>query len=284
MRLRHQYVMAGAAWALLLGPCTALLIVGMAAGFSWLWLFGDDPWPKATEWILPLLGIAGGTLTAVMCLVSAWSYGINRETLPRADPRAERRRLLLLSAIPLALILLFGAKIWWEGREYSKSMAVATEREAYFQSFVAARHRITGLTVDQSADGAFRAMVRMDGVREGAYRLTWRVVDTGYGSSLLEGERNLRLLKGFRETGIPYRLEGLARRYQSKHLTGGGVLVEEPFRIDVILEPILTDVERAALPPGEVRRQKLGASPLRSQSSKSFPVRFIIRLDGTLEK
>jgi hypothetical protein len=185
--------------------------------------------------------------------------------------------------MPLALILMIGVQVWWEGKEYTEAMAVATQREAYFQSFVQARHTITDLTVDRRADGAFRAAVRLDGAGEGAYRLTWRVVDSGYRSSLLEGERTLRLHNGAREIEIPYRLEDLVRSYKSKHLTGGGVLVEEPFRVYVTIEPILTPTERAALPPGELRRLKMGQSPLRSQNSKSFPVRFIIRLDGTLE-
>jgi hypothetical protein len=284
MRLRHQYMMAGMAWALLLGPGTALLTVGMAAGVSWLWLFGDDSWPKATEWILPLIGIAGGSAVAVTCVVLARSYGIKREALPQTDRRAERRRIVLLSGTPLALILLFGVQICWEGEEYTEAVAVAAQREAAFQAFVAARHKITGLIVDQSADGAFRTVVRLDGEREGAYRLAWRVADTGYRSTLVEGERAVRLYKGAREIEVPYHLEDLARRYKSKHLTGGGVLIEEPFRVDVTIEPILTAAERTALPPGEVRRLKLGESPLRSQNSESFPVRFIIRLDGTLEK
>jgi hypothetical protein len=285
VRLRHQYLIAGIAWALLLGPTAALALAGFAGGVSWLWLFGDSPWPEATQWILPLIGIIGGILVALACVFVAGGYGKKREALAQVPSRREQSRVLALLITPLVLILLLGVKVWREGQEYAQAMAIATQREAAFAVLVGARHRIEGVTLDQGADGAFRAAVWLEGEREGEYRLSWRVADTGFGAELVAGEQAVRLQPGEREIDIAFSLDELVRSYQTKVLNGGGgVLVEEPFRLETSLYPVLSEAERGALPPGERKRLDTAESSLTARKSTSFPVRFIIHQDGTIER
>jgi hypothetical protein len=280
VKLRRRYLIAGIAWALLIGPAAAFLLFGFAAGASWLWLFGDDPWPEATQWALPLIGITGGALAALTCMIVAYSYGRAQEARTQANARTERRKVLVLAFTPLVLLFLFGLKIWRESREYAQDMELAAQREAAFAALSGDRHRIADVTLDQSADDHFRATIRITGERAGEYRLHWQVADTGFGAVLAAGNEVIRLQPGEVETEIVVTLDELARSYRTKVLHGnGGVLVEEPFRLEVSLVPIFSDAERGALPPGERRRLDAGESPLRSVKSTEFPVRFIIGPD-----
>ena len=285
MKLRHQYLIAGIAWALLMGPAAALLLFGFAAGASWLWLFGDDPWPEATGWVLPLIAIIGGALAALTCIIVAYSYGRTQEALLPTNARTERRKVLLLTVTPLGLLLLFGLNVWRESREYAQDMELTAQREAAFGALTSARHRIDAVTLDQDADDRFRATIRMRGERAGEYRLHWQVVDNGFKTELAAGNEAIRLQPGESETELGFTMDELVRSYRTKVLRGGGgVLVEEPFRLQVSLTPIFSEAERRELPPGERRRFELGESPLRSTKSTTFPVRFLIDRDGRTEK
>ena len=175
---------------MLLGPAACLLLVGFVGGVSWLWLFGDNAWPGETQWVLPVIGSMGGALVALACIIIAYRYGKKREALPQAGSRTAWRKVLALAVTPLALILLFGIKAWLESREYADGMRIATEREAAFAVLSGTRHRIVALELDHSADGRFRATVRMMGEREGNYLLRWQVADTGFGAALASGVKS----------------------------------------------------------------------------------------------
>jgi len=285
MRLRYQYLIAGIAWALLLGPLVCLLLVAVAAGVSWLWLFGDSPWPQATRWVLLLIGGVGGIAAAAASIVAAYLHGRRREALPPAARRGEHWKILTLISVPLLLLVVLGLGIVRQDREYTKAMTAATQREAAFAALLGTRHRITELTVVRSPDDAFHAAVQLAGEREGDYRLHWRVTDSGMGVDLAAGEQPLHLERGERRVDFTFGLDDLARGYRANVLHGkGGVLVDEPFRLDVSIGPLFSYAERQELPPGERRRLERGESPLNSARNTSFAGRFIIQNDGSIKK
>lgn len=45
---------------------------GGAAGFAWIFLFGDDPWPKWGEWLIVAIALAGGLAGAGLLGLAAW--------------------------------------------------------------------------------------------------------------------------------------------------------------------------------------------------------------------
>ena len=52
------------------GGYVGLIVVGGgAAGIAWLYLFGDDPWPRWSEIAIPLVALAG-------LLAGAWALGL----------------------------------------------------------------------------------------------------------------------------------------------------------------------------------------------------------------
>lgn len=53
MRRRYIYVLLFALPALLVAALIALALFGAAAGALWIFVYGDNPWPKWTETALP---------------------------------------------------------------------------------------------------------------------------------------------------------------------------------------------------------------------------------------
>jgi hypothetical protein len=59
--------------AALVGGYLGLLVVGGgAAGIAWLYLFGDDPWPKWSEIVIPLVALAGSMAGAFALGLATW--------------------------------------------------------------------------------------------------------------------------------------------------------------------------------------------------------------------
>jgi hypothetical protein len=103
--------------------------------------------------------------------------------------------------------------------------------------------------------------------------------------ALATGERIIRLQPRARAVDIAFTLDELARSYKGKVLNGaGGILVDEPFQLEVSPMPVLSESERQELPPGERPRLATGDTSLRADMSTEFPVRFMIRGDGSIEK
>ena len=56
-----------------MGGYVGLIVVGGgAAGMAWLFLFGDDPWPRWSEIAIPLVALAGMVAGAAMLGLAAW--------------------------------------------------------------------------------------------------------------------------------------------------------------------------------------------------------------------
>ena len=59
--------------AALIGGWGGLIAIGGgAAGIAWIFLFGDDPWPKWSEIVIPLVALAGAVAGAASFGLAAW--------------------------------------------------------------------------------------------------------------------------------------------------------------------------------------------------------------------
>jgi hypothetical protein len=59
--------------AAIVGGYVGLIIVGGgAAGIAWLYLFGDDPWPRWSEIAIPLVALAGSVAGALALGLAIW--------------------------------------------------------------------------------------------------------------------------------------------------------------------------------------------------------------------
>lgn len=59
--------------AAIIGCWAGLMTIGGgAAGIAWIFLFGDDPWPRWSEIVIPLVALAGAVGGAAVLGVAAW--------------------------------------------------------------------------------------------------------------------------------------------------------------------------------------------------------------------
>jgi hypothetical protein len=277
VNIRHAYLLAGILWALVLAPLAAVAAIGVAAGFTWLFLFGDNPWPAAANGVLLALGAAAGLAVAAACVGIAYALGRRKAQAPDGGTASAPRRALALSVVPVVLGLILVALLSLRARDYESATTEATVKAAAFADFLGGSKKIVDLAITPDAQDGVRALVRFAGTRTGDYRLRWRVIPSSSNKVILTAERTLRLADSDQELPIAFAMEELRDQYRAIVLSGrGGALIDERFVLEVSLAPIVTSEERQKLPPGEARRLDTPDSPLESRKSTDFPVRFTI--------
>ncbi len=90
MRLTTLYGLVGLVWGVLLGGIAALAVMAMAAGVSWVFLFGDDPWPEAVGWVIPLTGLTAFLGALALCTSLGLRSGRRAASRPRPEAGASR--------------------------------------------------------------------------------------------------------------------------------------------------------------------------------------------------
>ena len=115
MGTRQLYLLAGVLWALLLAPVAVLLAVGVAAGFAWLFVFGDNPWPRSTELFLLIVGVAAAAAAVIASILIANSAGTAQAAISGSHSASARRRAIGLAIAPVIIagawaFLLLGAR------------------------------------------------------------------------------------------------------------------------------------------------------------------------------
>ncbi len=60
-----------------------------AAGLSWLYLFGDEPWPAAVTWAPPAIAIAGGAGVVMVSVGLGYAHGRAQRRFGRVIPRSD---------------------------------------------------------------------------------------------------------------------------------------------------------------------------------------------------
>jgi len=261
---------------LVLGGLAALAVTiqvfAVGAGISWLFLFGDDPWPAQAEWVLVGTSLAAGLATLCAGLGIGSVLGRRYESSPRPERARRRGASLLLGGLALWLLVV-ALTIWQQERQTSARAAAATEEAAYGE-LLQARHVITGVGVTDVGAEELRLALGLAGARSGAYRLTWRLDDSLYDVTLASGDRRLVLGPDAASTDLAIEMAILAARYRESVLEGRSdkVLVDGAFRLRLSLEPLLDDQERRVLPAREISNLERGLSGLRFETEVDIPV------------
>lgn len=272
MRLRTLYAIAGALWGLLAGLALAFELAGLMAGISWLFLFGDDPWPDSAAWYVLAGPLAVGAGAFVACTAFGFAYGRRQESAP--SPRAARRRGVRLLALGLGLWLALGfAAAAYQGRERDSRMRAA-EQEAAFEELREAHRTVRAVTPLPERDGAIRVRIETGGTRDGGYLLAWRLEVPSYRVDLLAGELEVRLDAGDPEIELVLDAREIARRYRTEvlHDPQTRALIDATLDLHLALEPVLDAGERALLPPRELDNLDRGLSLLRFEVRARVPV------------
>lgn len=275
MNVKRLFIAAGIAWGVVLGIAGGLYAGGLAAGVAWLFLFGDDPWPDWAE--SAILGVATVAGLAIFggCIALGWATGRNYETRGRAGAGWIAAGLILLAVMA-------GAGMVWSGARQQAGIDRQRQEQASeavnLAELQAATHRFTGIAIDWQGGGADGSVnFRLDGSREGAYRLEWQIRGQSFGKALMAGEERLDLGPGPASAGISIPAEALVDGYRALlSRRNANVLVDEPFTLEARLIPVLDAAEEAALPQGESRNLERGWSKLIDETKAEFPVRFFL--------
>lgn len=269
MRLRTLYLLAAGVLAVPVALAVAFQVLAWAAGFSWLFLFGDAPWPEGAQGYLIAVALAAGLATLAAGLLWGYLHGRGQEAGNQPE-RALRRGYVLL----LAGALVWLALGWLAVRHYERQDAERARdaaAEAAFRHLRDTRHVIASISLADDAPGEIEAILILAGTRRGPYRLTWRLVDPSHGVALLEGARELLLDEGEALETLYLHTRAVALRYRETVLGGRDdpVQVDGAFRLELALEPELAAEERQALPKREIGNIERGYSQLRFETEAS---------------
>lgn len=272
MRLRTLYMLAGLVLGGLAALAVTIQVFAVGAGVSWLFLFGDDPWPAGAERVLAGTSLAAGLATLSAGLGIAYVYGRRCESLPRPERARRRGAGLLLGGLALWLMVVV-LTVWQEERQ-SVARTTATAEEAAYGALLEARHVVTGVGVTDAGAEELRVSLSLAGTRNGAYRLAWQLTDPLYDVTLLSGEQHLVLGPEEVSAGLTFETAVVAERYRETVLEGRSdkVLVDGAFRLRLSLEPLLDDQERRVLPAREIGNLERGLSGLRFETQVEVPV------------
>ncbi len=279
MNTRRLHALTGVVWGLLLGALAAAFAVAAGAGFSWLYLFGDAPWPEAVGWALPALGL--GTFAMVLLASVILGLKAGRRAAAAAPEEAARRhggaRRLLTLGLLLAVLLAGAAAARIGGQQDSRE--IATRRVAAFEVLQAERQRLTVVSVSRAPRPmSYDLEVRTRGARGGPYRITWALRSSGFEEAFAEGAVELTLDPGDRATILPIDAWDIIERYHDLALGGRDVDVEvaESFRLEVTLTPVLSEAQRGQLPAPVAHNLGLGQSALTDRAATGLDIQFRI--------
>ncbi len=279
MRLAALYGLVGLVWGVLLGGLAAWTVMAMAAGLSWLYLFGDDPWPKAAGWLIPLMGLLA--FLGVLAASAGFGWLSGRRAERGGPAETARRRVQGIGLLALGLLLAValasagGARIAGQQAERAR----LDRQAAAFAALSAERQVLSAVTVARAArDMGYDMTVETTGARGGPYRLAWSVRSTSYRATLAEGAADLALVPGDNHARLDLDAWEIVERYHKIALDYRDVDVEvaESFRLEIALTPVLGAEELARIPPHEAHNLSLGQSALIDAKSIDFPAHFRI--------
>lgn len=276
LETRTIWTLAGLAWGILVGLITALQAAGFLAGVGWLFIFGDDPWPEAANWVLLGLTALAGVIPLILLTWLGRRLGIAFENESRQRLRTRRRGWFVFALAAGGIAL--GAAMAWAGMLTDR--ARRADREAAQRQYVQLTdeaHRITDVTIAAGAPPALEIGVTAEGERAGEYVLDWRLSETVYDSTLATGSRMLTLGEGPSRETVAIDTAALRSAYARTVLgeeQATRVRVDEDFELHLTLRPVLTPAEQARIPDDEVRNLEQEDSELVSGATEPFPVRF----------
>lgn len=275
MSPKSLYISIGAAWGLTLGVITGVAIAVIASGVGWLFIYGDNPWPDDAMQNIGRLAVIAGLAMFTACVITGWRYGarIAESDAGTIEAAIRRGHRLLLAWLVVTIVLT--AAVGLRMTQQDAQRTTNTSNAAMHAQLALRRHDISSVGFSSWRDNEANIEITVRGERQGTYALTWTIREQAYKKILDQGERVVELGPDAPRQTIYLDLEQLKDAYGREVLNGAaGVLVDEAFRIDVELRPILSTAEQDALGAAELQNLALGESPLIVRRSIEFPVRF----------
>ena len=101
MQKRYLYSLLFAVPGLFLALIVAFLVFGAAAGFLWLFAFGDNSWPESSDNVLTLLMLA----TFLVLWIGSVSAGFVTGQKLETEPKLNKKHVMISVGLTIAPIL-----------------------------------------------------------------------------------------------------------------------------------------------------------------------------------
>ncbi len=252
---------AGGLIGLVAGAAAAIFAVGATAGFLWLFVFGDNPWPSWSGWILGAVAcvvLITGTVAGVV-LGARLKPGI---VVPLAGV------VLLLAASAVAF------KVNRDRAETSRAQLQTAAIARLSQEC----HKISAVSPILRADkSGWDVAIHFAGARAGAYRM--RLALRRSGDVLLSRESQVEIPATDHQMTLPLELSDVISAYEGRVFTRGArnLAIEETAQLEYTLEPLLTAAESDQVSATDLQNLRLGYSPLVSKKSADLKIDFVLR-------
>jgi len=102
LRKRYLYILLFAVPGFFISLSIAFALTGAAAGFLWLFVFGDNPWDTSTEILLPILFVLAFLPVWITSMALGYSTGKKLEHIQTLNAN----HILVSVGVTVALILL----------------------------------------------------------------------------------------------------------------------------------------------------------------------------------
>lgn len=285
MRAPSPFLLAGVLWGLVLGLGAGYAASAAMAGFAWLYLFGDSPWPAWAN------GLVLGTGVAVALAVLLAGVGAGARLARRAQiaslhpaasapPPAQRRRAWLAVLAGLAALLVGLAVLALAAQRDERARARAAAGAAAYETLRRDGQRIVEVAGETaSAAGRLDVALVTEGRRGGRHRLTWVLLASAYDAVLVQGLRETWLAPGANTLRLELDATTVIGAYHEMALGGDpmNVEVEEMLKLELVLTPLLNDEALAALPAARRQNLEIEQSDLTDRRTVRLPLRFAIR-------
>lgn len=279
--MRSLYALAGFTWGLILGALAGWSAMAFAAGVSWIFLFGDDPWPAAVDYAIPSIGLAVGLAVLTACALLGARVGAAAALGDTAVTRAKKRSGIVLLAAGWILIGALAALLASRVYQESQSAIRYTEQRSSFGQLLATRQTLVSLHVTPNpAEATFTLSIETQGQAGGAYRLSWQVQSPSYRVILAEGQTRLSLQPGDNKAEFAFDAHGLIGKYHEVAMNAAAAEaeVDERFKIELSLRLHLNDSELSRLPENEAHNLSISQSQLIDTRTFDFSAHF--RING----
>ncbi len=275
MRLRAYCAVAGGLAALPFGVAVGIYVAGVAAVLAWALLCCDANWLDPVEVLVLVIGFAVGGATIGAGALLGFRIG-------RANEGSAREGELRLAAsviAGLAVVAAFGLGYLVESPVRGLPVAEVGEtdtRSPALKKLEAERHKLIHL---QATGGdTVRMTFISEGARAGSHRIRMQVSDQIYRRVLASADEVQEFPAGQREDEWDVKMETLGQAYNQRVLNNrpGDVQLDEPWVVNLTIEPVLTPEELAALAESERQRLASGALDLSSRMRATFQARLYI--------
>jgi hypothetical protein len=133
MKRRYLYVLLYSVPALLASIIVSFLLFGAAAGFLWIFVFGDNPWPSAAGNILAAMLVLACMTLWIALLSVAYAAGKKQE----AQAALNVRHVMASAGATSLLVLLVALQQWSVGNIGTKSDSVLCSEFCREKGFLA---------------------------------------------------------------------------------------------------------------------------------------------------